>query len=180
MPDPEFTLLGDAIWLDFVNTAPPCAGDEADRLRDAAAYHRWTKALKLRSDASERPFSQVLHARGCLTDLAKALSERRHPPATTIAVINDILQTAPGTQQLTRVGGEWRLHFSLAISPDALGAIARSAASTLSDPLVYVRECAGTACTYFFIDDSPTQSRRWCAEECSSGAWVERRRGVLR
>jgi predicted RNA-binding Zn ribbon-like protein len=108
------------------------------------------------------------------------MHDRRHPPASAIAVINDILQTAPGTQQLIRVGGEWRIHFALAIAPDALGAIARSAAGTLSEPLVAVRQCAGADCFRFLADDSVGQSRRWCAETCSNGAWVERRRGALR
>ncbi len=178
MRDPEFTLLGDAIWLDFVNTARP--GSDSDRLTDIAAYHRWTKALKLRSDASERTFAAILEARQCFVGLAEALHLRRHPPAAAIALINEILQGSPGAQQLTRIGGEWRLQFASAIAPDALGAVARSAAGTLSEPLVAVRECASDGCSRFFTDDSLAQSRRWCAESCASGAWVERRRGALR
>ena len=50
MADPEFILLGDALWLDFVNTARG-RGPVTDRLPDAAAYHRWTKATRIGSVA---------------------------------------------------------------------------------------------------------------------------------
>ena len=41
MEHPEFTLLGDAVWLDFVNTARGRTADPPDLLPDAAAFARW-------------------------------------------------------------------------------------------------------------------------------------------
>jgi predicted RNA-binding Zn ribbon-like protein len=181
MSDPEFTLLGDAIWLDFVNTARGRTLGSPDQLPDAAAYHRWTKALKLRSDAGERAFTDVIRLRTNLTTLAQAFDSGERPPAPAIATINDLLQTTTGVQQLTRIGGEWRLRFAASEPPTAFMAIARSAAGTLANPLVFVRQCAGAECSLFFSDDSPSQGRRWCsADACGHAGWVERRRGLLR
>ncbi len=42
MPDPEFLLLGDALWLEFVNTVATPSG-VADAIPDAGAYLRWTQ-----------------------------------------------------------------------------------------------------------------------------------------
>jgi predicted RNA-binding Zn ribbon-like protein len=62
-----------------------------------------------------------------------------------------------------------------------LEAIAQSAATSLADPLLFVRRCVGEGCSLFFTDDSPNQSRRWCnATVCGRETRVERRRGLLR
>lgn len=181
MPEPEFLLLGDAIWLDFVNTARGRTVPPADRLPDAAAYRRWTATLLLRADADDLSFGEVLRVRAGLTALAEALDRGERPPAPAISIINDLLRQSEGAEQLTRAGGEWRLQFAPGAPPPALVAVARSAALTLGDPLLLVRRCAGAGCSLFFTDDSVTQGRRCCSPEaCGRTARVERRRGLLR
>ena len=64
MSDPEFILLGDAVWIDFINTAHGRQPDSPDGLADPAAYHRWSKAEKLTSDATQLPWSEVLRLPG--------------------------------------------------------------------------------------------------------------------
>jgi predicted RNA-binding Zn ribbon-like protein len=92
-----------------------------------------------------------------------------------------MLAGSTGHHRLTRIGGEWRLHFAPAKAPAPLEAIARSAAGTLADPAVVVRRCAGETCSLFFADSSPTRSRRWCiADTCGTNLRVERRRGPRR
>ena len=180
MGDPEFILLGDAIWLDFVNTAR-ARGRSADRMPDAAAYHRWNKACRIRSDADAIDHALVRRFRTRLIRLAEALAGRQPPPAASVSMINALLQDAGGRQQLTREGGAWHLHFAPEEPPPGLVAIAHSAAAALADPLLYVRECAAPGCNLFFSDVSLAQDRRWCAEDaCGTGGWVERRRGVFR
>ena len=180
MADPEFTFLGDAVWLDFVNTGNGGDADPADRLPDAAAFHRWIKARKLRDDA-EPDFEAALAFRSCLRELALALHAGRRAPSSAIAAINAVLRESTGREQMTREGGAWVLHFAADDPPAALAAIARSAAATLVDPLVCVRACPGADCTLFFTDASPAQSRRWCSpERCGRGTWVERRRRAFR
>jgi predicted RNA-binding Zn ribbon-like protein len=180
MGDPEFILLGDAVWLDFVNTGRG-RGRSGDRLTDAAAYHRWAKASRLRSDADAVDYVDVRRLRSRLLRLAEALAAGLPVPAATVSMINQLLRGAEGRQQLVRRSGSWHLDFSPDAAPHALEAIAHSAAGALADPVLRVRQCAGAGCSLYFSDAGTAQDRRWCAEAvCGSAGWVERRRGVLR
>jgi predicted RNA-binding Zn ribbon-like protein len=177
----EFTLLGDAIWLDFVNTARGRTPASPDLLPDHDAILRWADAQSLHWSQDPPGLKQALSLRERLTALAEALNGGLQPPGGSIAAINEQLALEPGSQQLTRTGGEWQLRFAPTRRPPLLAAIAQSAAATLAQPLIRVRRCAGEGCTLFFTDDSPNQSRRWCnAVVCGREVRVERRRGLLR
>lgn len=181
MPDSEFTLLGDAVWLDFVNTARGRVPSPPDLLPDQAAVLRWSAAQSLDSNGKVPELAQVLTFRSRLTTLAEALHAGAQPPPGSITAINEQLAGNGGCYQLTRVGGEWELRFAPAARPAVLEAIAHSAAACLADPLLFVRRCAGEDCSLFFTDDSPNQSRRWCnAAVCGRQVKIERRRGLLR
>ena len=181
MTDPEFTLLGDACWLDFVNTARGRSASPPDLLPDPAAYHRWTKAEKLPSDVDTVPFPVILAFRRELARLAEALRIGRQPPPSAIAAINARLGTLAGREQLIRTAGTWQLPFAADRPPAGLDAIARSAAATLVDRTRTIRQCAADPCSLLFLDASPTQSRRWCsAGVCGGRGRIERRRGLRR
>jgi predicted RNA-binding Zn ribbon-like protein len=182
MPESEFTLLGDAVWLDFINTARGHAAASPDLLPDTAAVGRWARAQSLDwGDGGGISLDEVLAFRGHLIALAEALHSDLQPPAGTIAAINEQLSRNGGSHQLTRVSGEWQLRFAPARPPTLLEAIAQSAAAGLADPLLFVRRCAGESCSLFFTDNSPNQGRRWCnAAVCGRQVKVERRRGLLR
>jgi predicted RNA-binding Zn ribbon-like protein len=175
-PNQPFVILGDAIWLDFVNTARG-TGPVADRLVDFNAYQQWTRLEKLPPDDPPLPFPDILEFRERLTSLAKAISGEKQAPASAIHAINAILAQSTGYHQLTRVQGSWRTVFTPVRTSVAMDAIARSAAITLSDPEAIVRQCSGPACTLYFIDSSPNHSRRWCSSAtCGRQMRVERRR----
>jgi predicted RNA-binding Zn ribbon-like protein len=179
--DVVFTLLGDAIWLDFVNTARGRTAPPPDLLLDDAAMSQWTLAQRLHSDGDAPPLEHALRLRDHLTALAEALHQGLQPPAGSIAAINEQLAQGQGCHQLIRVGGEWQLRFSPVRRAPVLQAIARSAAASLADPLLSIRRCAGDSCSLFFTDDSPNQSRRWCDQAlCGRDVRIERRRGLLR
>jgi predicted RNA-binding Zn ribbon-like protein len=182
MPESEFTLLGDAVWLDFVNTAGSPAALPPDLLPDTAAIGRWARAQSLDwVDGNAVSLDEVLTFRGRLIALAEALHSDLQPPAGSITAINEQLSRNGGSHQLTRVSGEWQLRFAPARPPTLLEAIAQSAAAALADPLLFVRRCAGESCSLFFTDNSPNQGRRWCnAAVCGRQVKVERRRGLLR
>jgi predicted RNA-binding Zn ribbon-like protein len=181
LSQPEFTLLGDAIWLEFVNTARGRTSSPPDLLPDQAAVLRWASVQSLYLDGGAPLLQDALQFRERLTVLAEALHQGHQLPAASIAAINAQLARGDGCHQLNRVGGEWRLRFAPAGRPAVLEAIARSAAAGLADPLLFVRRCAGESCSLFFSDDSPNQSRRWCsATVCGREVRVERRRGLLR
>ena len=181
MEHAEFTLLGDAVWLDFVNSALGRIPNPPDLLPDAAAFARWAITQRLLQVDRGPPYETVRELRDRLTGLAGALHAGSQPPAGAIAAINELLGGCAGSHRLVRVSGEWRLHFGPARPPSPLEAIARSAAATLADRSVVVRRCAGEGCSLFFIDASPTRSRRWCDPTvCGANLRVERRRGLLR
>jgi predicted RNA-binding Zn ribbon-like protein len=181
MPDDQFTLLGDAVWLDFVNTARGRVDNPPDLLPDFNAWERWALTRKLNPGSDAADFSIIHRLRDQLETLAEALHAGLPAPGGAIAAMNELLSRHQGSQQLVRVSGRWRLQFAPARTITALEAIARSAAGTLSDQYTHVRRCAGSRCNLFFTDDSPTGSRRWCdAAVCGRDANVERRRGILR
>lgn len=171
-----FVILGDAIWIDFVNTGRG-TGPVMDRLVDHNAYLQWTRLEKLPVDDPPVPFPDILEFRERLTSLAKAISAQKQAPASAIHAINAILAQSIGYHQLTRVQGSWRTVFTPVRTSVAMDAIARSAGITLSDPEAIVRQCSGPACTLFFVDSSPNHSRRWCSgATCGKQMRVERRR----
>ncbi len=179
MAHPEFTLLGDAVWLDFVNSARGRTTSPPDLLPDASAFTRWAHAQRLIDLNGGAPHTAVLELRRQLTGLAEALDAGRQAPAGAIAAINHVLAGSTGSHQLTRVSGEWRLQFAPAQPLAPLEAIARSAALTLADPKTTVRRCTGETCSLFFADSSPNRSRLWCATTCANQR-IDRRRGVRR
>ncbi|MGH7508462.1 MAG: CGNR zinc finger domain-containing protein [Gemmatimonadales bacterium] len=182
MPASEFTLLGDAVWLDFVNTARGRIASPPDLLPNGAAFTRWVASQSLDSiNGDHPPIDEVLRFRERLSALAEALHASLQPPAGSVSAINEHLSRSGGIHQLTRVSGEWQLRFAPSRRLGVLEAIAHSAAACLADPLLFVRRCAGDNCSLFFTDDSPNQGRRWCnADVCGRQVKVERRRGLLR
>lgn len=181
MAHPEFTLLGDAVWLDFVNSARGSAPAPPDLLPDAAAFTRWAHAQRLMQLDGGAPYPVIREFRRHLTALAEALDAGLQPPAGAVAAINTMLAGSFGSHRLIRVGGAWRLQFAPSRALAPLEAVARSAAETLADPGVVVRRCAGEQCSLFFADASPNRSRRWCtADTCGTNLRIERRRSPLR
>ena len=177
----EFTLLGDAVWLDFVNSALGRTPNPPDLLPDAAAFARWGVTQRLLQVDRGPPYDAVRELRARLSALAEALHAGLQPPAGSVAAINELLAGSTGTHRLVRVSGEWHLQFAPSRPLSALETIARSAAATLADRSVVVRRCAGEGCSLFFIDSSPTRSRRWCdPTACGASLRVERRRGPFR
>ena len=178
----EFTLLGDAVWLDFVNTSRGRVHSPPDLLSDPPALARWARAQSLEWDVEYPPsLEEALVFRERLTSLAEALHSDQQPPTGSIAAINEQLARRNGHHQLTRVSGDWQLRFAPVQRPTMLLAIASSAAEVLSHPLLLVRRCAGESCSLFFTDDSPNERRRWCSSVvCGRQVTIERRRGLLR
>lgn len=177
MPDPEFLLLGEPLWLEFVNTAHlPPAGSEA--LPDPATYLRWTKAVQLSSAGDAEAHRAALALRERLSSIADALAEGRAAAPSAIEAVNRRLGQLEGREQLVRIGGRWRLRFHPERPPADLEAIALSAAQTLANPLATVRRCPGPDCGLFFLDETDNQSRRVCSRtRCGQQRGrVERRR----
>ena len=171
MPDPEFVFLGDALWLDLVNTA-----SDPDTIGDAAAWRRWQKAQKLRPDSPHVTFADVLEFRRHLDALAARLAAGAAPPSASVAQVNRWLGGAASRPRLVRVGGAWQRTYAADSPPAALVAVAESAAATLSSGAL-LRRCAAPACRRYFSEHCEPQRRFFCRPAvCGSGRFVERRR----
>ena len=166
MAHPEFTLLGDAVWLDFVNTARGRTPHPPDLLPGRRRVHRWAHAQRLIDLNGGAPHPAVRELRGQLTALAEALDAGLQPPAGSIAAINDLLAGSTGSHQLTRVSGEWRLQFAPRTAAGPAGSDRPLGRAHPGRPAGAVRRCAGETCSLFFADSSPNHSRRWCAAAC--------------
>jgi predicted RNA-binding Zn ribbon-like protein len=177
----EFLSLGDALWLDFVNTARARGEPADDRLASAEAYARWLLAQRLDATDAEAQFADALRLRDRLLAVAEALDAGHPAPPGAVEAINEQLRAAAGHSRLTRVGGAWRLEFAPTRALAPLEAVARSAAESLAAPGLGVRSCRGEGCTLFFADTSVNQGRLFCcAATCGRTRSVERRRRSLR
>lgn len=170
-----FVLLGDALWLDLLNTARGRQPEPVDRLGTEARWLAWCDAVRLPGTRADFPAALVL--RNHLTDVATALARGAPPPSSGIRALNTELSRIPGTEQLVRVAGRWQLPFLPQAAPGCIASIARSAAESLSLSHSQVRVCAGPTCSLFLLDRSPQLTRRWCSPlHCGRGMRVERRR----
>jgi predicted RNA-binding Zn ribbon-like protein len=175
MSDSEFLLLGDALWLELVNTLP--GPNRADALPDAPAWLRFTKALRLEQPENGAVFQEAIGFREKLVRLAQALEGQRNPPGAAVDAVNERLSSLPGREQLVRVSGTWHLRFAPARPPSALEAIARSAADTLALPVALLRRCANPVCGLYLLDNTTNLSRRFCSPaRCGKLGRTERRR----
>ncbi len=178
---PPFILVGERLWLDFVNTDDVRRGTRVDLLRDFDALVRFLDAVAvldaersvgMRRRAQQQPAGaaaalvEARRVRASLRALAErgANSERIRWDALT--EINRVLGRSAGTRRLeSRADGT----FARAFVPvgDAFAGliipIVESAADALiAGELARVRRCGDPRCTRVFYDATRNGRRRWC------------------
>lgn len=172
-----FLFLGGHPALDLVNTVLVEAGALTDRLSAPADLARWVRASELGrgfgepAELAPSVFAQVIGLRGALKSGFDALVERQPVPEATLATVNAILRSAPGSE-LRRAGGAGHLDHSLRVdlSRDATPLpwlLADAGADLIAGAGVSrLRRCAnhGT-CVLMFLDTSRSHTRRWCSME---------------
>ncbi|HEX9941877.1 MAG TPA: ABATE domain-containing protein [Thermoanaerobaculia bacterium] len=192
-PPPAFELSGGALCLDFANTWEDRERPETDKLRgypDLLAFARQTGLLTADEEARlagraerdpEAAAAALALGRGLRETLYRtfsAVADSRAPAAADLERLNAALPEALSRLRLKRQGSE--LVWAWAAPEDPLEAplwpILRSAAELLTAAeRERVRECAGNACTWLFLDYSRNRSRRWCSmETCGNRAKARR------
>jgi predicted RNA-binding Zn ribbon-like protein len=190
---PTFDLSGGALGLDFANTWSDRGRPETETLcgyADLLAFARQTglltagEATRLAARAEREPRAAAA-ALALARDLREALyrtfsdaAASRPPAAADLARLNAVLPEALSRLRLERRGSGFAWIWAAPAKPleAPLWPILRSAAELLtSEDLGQVRECAGSACTWLFVDRSRNRSRRWCSmETCGNRAKAHR------
>jgi predicted RNA-binding Zn ribbon-like protein len=193
---PSFDLSGGALCLDFANTWSDRGRPETEKLRRyqdllgfALQAGLLTRAEETRlaclAERDPRAAAAALALgrglREALYRMLSALAASRAPAAADLERLNAALPEALSRLRLERRGSGFVWTWA---APDArqgpleapLWPILRSAAELLtSDERRQVRECAGSACTWLFLDRSRNRSRRWCSmETCGNRAKAQR------
>ena len=194
---PSFDLSGGAPCLDFANTWADRGRPETESLRgygDLVAFALQAgllsggHAARLAGRAARHPraaaagFAQGRGLREDLYRIFSATAARRAPAAADLERLNAALPAALSRLRLARRGAGFAWTWAEPAAPGkaALAAplwpILRSAADLLaSDASKQVRECAGAACTWLFLDRSRNRSRRWCSmDTCGNRAKARR------
>jgi predicted RNA-binding Zn ribbon-like protein len=196
---PRLLLVGGRLCLDFCNTVRDRNGEPVDRITDYGELVDWSaragilnseEGARLRRSARRTPTAAVavlersLALREALYDVFAAAAHGRAPDFRAIDALNAELGRAMARSQLvaTEGGYTWVWDEGGRALDSMLWPVARSAADLLtSGELATVRQCAGHACGWLFLDTSRNRTRRWCdMRVCGNRAKARRHHQRLR
>ena len=187
MAAPDFPLVANLLWLDFVNTEPARDGRRVDLLEDYGDLVAWLQSAggltpeqarqAARWDGKAEGQAVLREARALRSALragAERLAEGGPPGEDMVRAVNRVLAWRPAYRELVREGRGWvsRARPVSSAPRHLLVPIAESAAWLLEHgDLSLVRRCEGAACVLHFYDTTRNRSRRWCSMEgCGSRA----------
>jgi predicted RNA-binding Zn ribbon-like protein len=185
---PPEPATDEELFTEFANTLHLHDGGPDD-IGDAASLRAWLAARGLlRESHALRAVDGALPAFHELRTLVHAVTGRLvedgAPSTAQVRRLNDVLRDGLHYHQL-RHGGD-RSQFTVGQVGDELAqaraAIAGSLAHYIADhDIGRLRICASDACSWRFIDRSPTGRRRWCdMRTCGNRAKVARHRARAR
>jgi predicted RNA-binding Zn ribbon-like protein len=184
-----FTHIGGVLCLDFCNTANVDPnGELTEHLENYADLVIWAEesgalahdeAIRLNEQAAHRPDEAAAaldQARLLRTMLYQTFAAVAHEASPDLSLLN---------AEISRIGSHRRIvlaeeGFSWGWQGDALNKmlwpVIWSAGELLvSGQLGFVRECAGSTCSWLFLDTSRNHSRRWCdMKDCGNRAKARR------
>ena len=175
MGNRDFSFVGNALWVDFLNTEParPGGGGRDDLISTPGAFVRWANVAGLiGSEDSFKPDEAWMKGarrfRATLREGAEALAADRSPPTATIAAVNERLARSPVVSALTMGGSGWevRPRSDAPLADALLGRLAADFAETLASGRTgRLRRCEHPNCVMMFNDTSKNGKRRWCSME---------------
>ncbi|MBD0328163.1 MAG: ABATE domain-containing protein [Pyrinomonadaceae bacterium] len=191
----EVKLVGGSLCLDFTNTVGGRRGSEVvqEKLNSYADLIAWsghaglltdTEARRLMRQAAQSPveanevLERAIALREALYRIFTAQVHNAAPKPADLALLNAELSNALARSEITvtEAGFTWDWSDQRNRLDRVLWPIVRSAADLLtSGDLDRVRECAGDACGWLFVDTSKNHSRRWCdMSDCGNRAKARR------
>ena len=176
------------LFAEFANTLHLHDG-EPDDIGDADALRAWLVSRQLiretrALDAVGAALPAFHELRTLIHDVTRRLVEDGEPTAAQVRRLNGVLRAGLHYHQLRPAGGGPR--FTVGQVGDDLAqaraAIAGSLAHYIADhDIGRLRICANDACSWRFVDRSPTGRRRWCdMRTCGNRAKVARHRARAR
>jgi predicted RNA-binding Zn ribbon-like protein len=176
-----FPLIGERLWLDFVNTDELRRGTRVELLPDFDALVRWLevtrvldaeRAAGIRRRAREQPSGataaliEARRVRSALRALAERGGSDERVRGEALGEINRVLGRSVGTRRVeVRAGGS----YTRAFVPvgDAFAGLIIPVADSAADALIggelaRVRRCGDARCARVFLDATRNGRRRWC------------------
>jgi len=186
----DFLFLGNAVWIDFVNSG---CSDETECLSSFDDLLAWgleagildvgaKRSLQKSVSRSEqdRILREARGLRSALESAAKRMLGGEFPRPAAISRVNGVLRDHPRVIQLRKRSGEWstRTEFVKARPHGLLAAIAEDFANfVVSCEPDLLRECQKEPCSLLFYDTSRNHARRWCSMQiCGNRTKVARHR----
>jgi predicted RNA-binding Zn ribbon-like protein len=176
----HFLFIGNALWVDFVNTQVVEAGRLVDRLCQFDDLVAWLVQAQVidalqaqnistgwggRAEAAST-LAQALAFRAQLRRMLERIIASTSVPQAAITAINIWLSRPAGHTEVRRIQGGFARHFQAHFEAPTqlLFPIAESACNLLcSGDLSLLRKCENTACVLFFYDTTKNHRRRWCS-----------------
>lgn len=192
----SFVLVGDRLWLDFVNTDDIELGVRRDTLRDFSTMLEWLAAVGVLDHDRQlaivrRAEQQPAGATAALLDARRVRSALRALAAhgatsadartEAVAEINRVLGRSAGTHRLElSATGQYARNF--VAGGDAFAALMMPVVDDAADSLITgelgrVRCCGDPRCRRVFLDSTKNGRRRWCdMATCGNRAKAARHR----
>lgn len=178
--DPERAatqFFGGRVCLDFANTLDWRTSDEPQELiPDYAAWLAWSerrgalpaaaiKKLKPRatSKEAEATLQKAYALRRDIWTISDALRDGR---GAELRLVNQMLSAAPQQPELMRQDRGYRHALAGTDINEPLWPVLWSLTALLaSDDARRIGCCEADGCGWFFVDESPNRTRRWCSSE---------------
>jgi predicted RNA-binding Zn ribbon-like protein len=187
------SLVGGILCLDFTNTVSWRGGETLrDHLQSYGDLLYWATRVNLlrtkeagelgelaesRPEEAKQVLKTAVDLRETLFRIFSALAAGIVPSEEDMRLFNQFLSRILSKAAVVRENERYVLGFERSAALDRLLApIAWSAAELLTGSAVgRVKECAGDACSWLFVDTSKNHSRRWCEmSDCGNRAKARR------
>lgn len=171
----KFILIGDNLYLDFINTRLMRGGRPVDLLGEKKDFLAWAAAAglisvtageKMVESLTEGEFKKIKTFRDILSKMTEEIIDGKEIRPEFIAAINQQLRHKKGFELIEKKDGRLRRKFiaDYARPIQLLAPVAEKAAQMITeeDPK-YLKKCESDRCILYFYDSTKNHSRRWCS-----------------
>jgi predicted RNA-binding Zn ribbon-like protein len=176
----KFSLIGNNLFLDFVNTLKKREGQTFETLESFTDFLAWTIAVKLLEinqakdllkkwndpQSTARFLDETIKFRNLLRETAENIAAGKEVSTEAMAAINERLRNQSGFTEIRKGenGFEKRFRFDLSEPSKLLQPVAEAAADFLCyGNFALLRKCESAACVLYFYDTTKNHRRRWCS-----------------